>query len=192
MKPRNKLASLSVLCCAALLAVTPAKAYPVPPYSDALTGSVPGVNLPAPIPDYSEPVNIALGGLPSVPVGTAVALTEGNTDVLSELMYFWWTNFNNTPQLWFASADDNGNFAPSVPIEQLLQIGLITKIAETGDWQEVGQYFGYAGTGVLYVVSDVEPAPLPAALPLFATGLGAIGLLGWRRKRKAAAAIAAA
>ena len=30
--------------------------------------------------------------------------------------------------------------------------------------------------------------PLPAALPLFATGLGALGLLGWRRKRKAQAA----
>jgi hypothetical protein len=30
--------------------------------------------------------------------------------------------------------------------------------------------------------------PLPAALPLFAGGLGALGLLGWRRKRKAAAA----
>jgi len=29
--------------------------------------------------------------------------------------------------------------------------------------------------------------PLPAALPLFATGLGALGLLGWRRKRKARA-----
>jgi hypothetical protein len=26
--------------------------------------------------------------------------------------------------------------------------------------------------------------PLPAALPLFATGLGALGLLGWRRTRK--------
>lgn len=26
--------------------------------------------------------------------------------------------------------------------------------------------------------------PLPAALPFFATGLGAMGLLGWRRKRK--------
>jgi len=35
-------------------------------------------------------------------------------------------------------------------------------------------------------------APLPAALPLFASGLGAMGLLGWRRKRKNAAALAAA
>jgi hypothetical protein len=34
--------------------------------------------------------------------------------------------------------------------------------------------------------------PLPAALPLFATGLGAMGLLGWRRKRKNSAAPAAA
>jgi hypothetical protein len=29
--------------------------------------------------------------------------------------------------------------------------------------------------------------PLPAALPLFATGLGGLGLLGWCRKRKAQA-----
>jgi len=28
--------------------------------------------------------------------------------------------------------------------------------------------------------------PIPATLPLFATGLGALGLLGWRRKKKAA------
>jgi hypothetical protein len=33
--------------------------------------------------------------------------------------------------------------------------------------------------------------PIPAALPLFASGLGAMGLLGWRRKRKNIAAIAA-
>jgi hypothetical protein len=30
--------------------------------------------------------------------------------------------------------------------------------------------------------------PLPAALPLFASGLGGLVLLGWRRKRKAQAA----
>ena len=32
--------------------------------------------------------------------------------------------------------------------------------------------------------SDSVTTPLPAALPLFATGLGALGLVGWRRKRK--------
>jgi hypothetical protein len=38
-----------------------------------------------------------------------------------------------------------------------------------------------------FIVATVE-TPLPAALPLFATGLGGLGLLGWRRKRKAQAA----
>jgi hypothetical protein len=33
----------------------------------------------------------------------------------------------------------------------------------------------------------VNDTPLPPALPLFATGLGGLGLLGWRRKRKAQA-----
>jgi len=37
----------------------------------------------------------------------------------------------------------------------------------------------------------VTETPLPAALPLFATSLGAMGLLGWRRKRKGVSAIAA-
>ena len=35
---------------------------------------------------------------------------------------------------------------------------------------------------------NVAAVPLPAALPLFAGGLGLMGLLGWRRKQKAAAA----
>src|SRR5262249_38261040 len=35
--------------------------------------------------------------------------------------------------------------------------------------------------------ADDPVAPIPTALPLFATGLGALGLLGWRRKRKAQA-----
>jgi hypothetical protein len=40
--------------------------------------------------------------------------------------------------------------------------------------------------------SPVAATPLPATLPLFAGGLGAMGLLGRRRKRKNAAALAAA
>jgi hypothetical protein len=45
-----------------------------------------------------------------------------------------------------------------------------------------------AGATVSFTgTTELTPAaaPLPAALPLFATGLGALGLLGWRRKRKA-------
>jgi len=39
---------------------------------------------------------------------------------------------------------------------------------------------------VLPEVLIVGTTPLPAALPLFASGLGALGLLGWRRKRNQA------
>lgn len=34
---------------------------------------------------------------------------------------------------------------------------------------------------------EVGATPLPAALPLFASGLGAMGIIGWCRKRKGAA-----
>lgn len=35
--------------------------------------------------------------------------------------------------------------------------------------------------------ASVSEVPLPAALPLLAAGLGAMGFMGWRRKRKAVA-----
>jgi hypothetical protein len=54
-----------------------------------------------------------------------------------------------------------------------------------GDIQDV------AGATLLRGRLTIEQTPLPAALPLFATGLGAMGLFGWRRKRKNAAALAA-
>jgi len=40
-------------------------------------------------------------------------------------------------------------------------------------------------------IGIASATPLPATLPLFATGLGAMGLFGWRRKRKNAAIAAA-
>lgn len=40
-----------------------------------------------------------------------------------------------------------------------------------------------AGYGVASVTWDTAVTPLPAALPLFVTGLGALGLFGWRRTR---------
>lgn len=42
-------------------------------------------------------------------------------------------------------------------------------------------------TPEILVVSPVAATPLPSALPMFATGLGALGLFSWRKKRKNAA-----
>jgi hypothetical protein len=53
-----------------------------------------------------------------------------------------------------------------------------------------GNYQFYTTPGVStgsVSVTAVTATPLPAALPLFATGVGALGLFGWRRKRKNAA-----
>ena len=54
-------------------------------------------------------------------------------------------------------------------------------------------YFFTATDGNVLIDSlTMTATPLPAALPLFATGLAGLGLFGWRRKRKNSAAIAAA
>ena len=51
-----------------------------------------------------------------------------------------------------------------------------------------GQIVGYGlnelGQTEGFLLTPNAETPLPAALPLFATGLGALGLFGWRRKRK--------
>jgi hypothetical protein len=53
-----------------------------------------------------------------------------------------------------------------------------------------GIWFFLYGAGRRTRTSSPAVVPLPAALPLFATGLGAMGLFGWRRKKKAQAVAA--
>jgi hypothetical protein len=75
---------------------------------------------------------------------------------------------------------------------QILTFTTTPTFQQLGYVTEGGSYFYSAlGTGAgssVTVTPVVSATPLPAALPLFATGLGALGLLGWRRKRKAQAA----
>ena len=47
---------------------------------------------------------------------------------------------------------------------------------------------GSFGLDNLTIGSQVPAVPVPAALPLLAAGFGVLGLVGWRRKRKAARA----
>jgi len=60
----------------------------------------------------------------------------------------------------------------------------------TVDWREDGGTPPLAPSDPGIWTSSITPTPLPAALPLFAGGLSALGLLGWRRKRKIATAVA--
>ena len=58
------------------------------------------------------------------------------------------------------------------------------------DWLRIGtDIVGGTSAPTFNLAFSLEgdQTPLPGALPLFAGGLGALGLLGWRRKRKAAA-----
>lgn len=48
--------------------------------------------------------------------------------------------------------------------------------------------FEFADLSINLISTELQQTPLPATLPLFASGLGALGLLGWRRKRRATVA----
>ena len=59
-----------------------------------------------------------------------------------------------------------------------------------GRWDSIADQAANERTGLapdeidFFTPLDATVTRLPATLPLFATGLGALGLFGWRRKRK--------
>jgi hypothetical protein len=106
-----------------------------------------------------------------------------------------------TAQFGYQSNDTPFPFIPVVSFDQVLSGGpsdsknsVIGPQTLTGTWTlgSSGDFFLFASAEAQSSAREgVGATPLPAALPLFASGLGAMGLLGWRRKRKNAAAITA-
>ena len=111
-----------------------------------------------------------------------------------------WTNTINgtTTQEWFASSNGNDRFdaqqfaLSSAFLGQTLTDIIFTAGLDTGLIIDGNDIFGSLPWVQAINVESVESTsttPLPATLPLFATGLGALGLLGWRRKRTGTAMV---
>jgi hypothetical protein len=85
----------------------------------------------------------------------------------------------------------NGSIAGNGPhnpfLNQLADFEIIL-VGITADTTIMGATFSFGTTAGINVpgVPPTSPVPIPGALPLFATGLAGLGLLGWRRKKTAA------
>lgn len=107
--------------------------------------------------------NLDLGSGPT-PV---FAYATGDAD-LSDLNNVTLTNFNLANYIGPGSSSSLFYFSPGIPASDY---GMLLVNAD----ELTSQVNGSSAT------------PLPGALPLFTTGLGALGFLGWRRKKKATA-----
>ncbi len=133
------------------------------------------------------------------PDGTLIKTIPGlsGTDELwydptTKKFYVTGNNGSNSTR-FFAVLDENGDVLQTVNLPETTSAHSITVDPLTGD-----VFVALAGTealnpcptslGCIEVFAAAPETPLPGALPLFATGLGALGLLGWRRKNKAARA----
>jgi hypothetical protein len=85
---------------------------------------------------------------------------------------------------WAFTATDQEHFNIQAKLDPLGEFILFTSLDQVSinldDTKEFNlQYYAIPSTNLIATAS-----PIPTALPLFSTGLGAMGLLGWRRKRK--------
>jgi hypothetical protein len=122
----------------------------------------------------------ALGN--SVPFGSATPIAFSFSDGAGDTI----SNLNDTSFAFFFGTNPSGGISS-------WEVEVTSASASISSFTGEDEVTGTSGSqfGLSFVGGQWGPAisatPLPAALPLFAGGLGAMGLLGWRKKRKTAA-----
>jgi hypothetical protein len=131
--------------------------------------------------------------VPGVPTGVSATAGNGSGDI------FWTapsdggsviTSYTVTP--FVGSTAQTPEIVTGSPAATMIILtGLTNGVAYTAivsATNAVGTGPPSASSNSFTPTAEIPPAtPLPAALPLFATGIGGLGLFGWRRKRKAQA-----
>jgi hypothetical protein len=106
--------------------------------------------------------------------------------------------FGNDNTLYYPASlqVDQDGISFNVEVEELTKSGPENEVEDVNlfDGFGSGPWLEYTVDGSIYLVGpgafSASPTPLPGTLPLFATGLGGLGLLNWRRKGKARAVAA--
>ena len=106
---------------------------------------------------------------------------QDSNGTISDTLYFFPNQQGLSTEMIFYSYDTNGLLADVGTTD-------LFPTARIGGTEDANGVFLYNPGNIFNGVSGVSAVPLPGALPLFATGLAGLGLLGWRRKRKANAA----
>jgi hypothetical protein len=173
-----------------------AQAGGTPSFSNAIT---PGQSFSL----VADPLSLAFGSMGAGYGGTGQSLTyeESASFTLTGKFFFLGLISNNAVGSGFDSAQfkisvnnnvvDSWSFSDLASAEAFFLLKLIDVPLPDGP-DNVQLVFdetmsGAGGFSFNYGVAADATTPLPATLPLFAGGLGALGLLGWRRKQKAQA-----
>ncbi len=163
---------------------------PIPPYTGTVTGQI--VGLVAGEADQT-PTAIYLTSYTSV-----TGLSEANwpTSTTNILAYTPGAGLDidgaDTFTVSAAGLLTSVDFSISVTTSQASFFNLsLDTVGNIFSLYNDGTDTGISTDTATFTPVSTAATPLPAGLPLLGTGLGLIGLLGWRRKRKNAAAIAA-
>jgi hypothetical protein len=129
---------------------------------------------------------------PTVSTGWALSSPTSNTLLLNDLGAAGPTHLIlGPPGSGGTYSNANGSIAGNGPHNPFLNqtaMFVISLMGITPSTTITSATFSFGTTAGINVAGVPSAVPLPGALSLFATGLGGLGLLGWRRKRKAQAA----
>ena len=112
-------------------------------------------------------------------VGSGAVNIQDSNGTVSDTINFFSPSITANSEIIFYSYDNDGLKADVGTT--VLFPGIFVGAIEDA----TGHFTFNPGAGIFYNGVSGVSVPLPATLPLFATGLGALGLLGWRRKKAA-------